>query len=44
MENKVIKTIKSRVSCRSYNDKKVELSKVRQIVECGVMAPTARNQ
>lgn len=26
MENKVIKTIKSRVSCRSYNDKKVELS------------------
>ena len=44
MGNKVIKTIKSRVSCRSYNDKKVELSKVRQIVECGVMAPTARNQ
>ena len=44
MENKVIKTIKNRGSCRSYNDKKVELSKVRQIVECGVMAPSARNR
>ena len=44
MENKVIKTIKNRVSCRSYNDKKVELSKVKQIVDAGVYAPTARNR
>ena len=26
MENKVIKTIKSRVSCRNFSNKKVELS------------------
>lgn len=44
MENKVIKTIKSRVSCRNYNSKKVPLSKVMQIVECGKMAPSARNR
>ena len=44
MENKVIKTIKSRVSCRSYNEKAVSLSKVKLIAECGKMAPTARNR
>ena len=44
MENKVIKTIKSRVSCKSYSSKKVALSKVMQIVECGKNAPTAMNR
>lgn len=44
MENKVIQTIKNRVSCRSYTTKKVPLSKVKQIVECGKMAPSAMNR
>ena len=43
MENKVIKTIKNRVSCKMFSDKKVPLSKVKMIAECGKMAPTARN-
>ena len=44
MENKTIKTIKNRVSCRSYSSKMVPLSKIKQIAECGKMAPSARNR
>lgn len=44
MENKTIKVIKSRVSCKSYDDKKISLSKIQQIAECGKLAPTARNE
>ena len=44
MENKVISTIKNRVSCRSYSSKRVPLSKIKMIAECGMMAPSARNQ
>ena len=44
MENKVIKTIKSRVSCWNFSNKKVELSKVKLIAEAGKMAPSAKNR
>lgn len=42
--NKTIQNIVSRVSCRSYSEKKVPLSKVNQIVEAGVMAPSGMNR
>ena len=42
--NKVIETILSRVSCKSYSDKKVPLSKVKQIVEAGKSAPSGMNR
>ena len=42
MENKVIKTICNRVSCRNFSDKKVPLSKIKMITKCGEMAPSAR--
>lgn len=44
MENKVITTIKNRVSCRSFTTKKVSINKVNAIVECGKMAPSAMNK
>lgn len=44
MDNKTISNIKNRVSCRSYNDKKVPLGKVMQIVEASKMAPSAINR
>lgn len=42
MDNKVIKTICSRVSCRSFSSKKVSLSKIKMITKCGEMAPSAK--
>ena len=42
--NKVIETITSRVSCRSYNEKKVPLGKLNQILEAGKYAPSGRNR
>lgn len=44
MENKTIKIIKNRVSCRNYTDKKVPLSKLKLIAEAGMMAPSACNK
>lgn len=44
MENKVIRTIKSRVSTRSYTDKKVPLKKLEAILEAGAYAPSAKNR
>ena len=44
MENKTVKIIKNRVSCKSYCDKMVPISKVKMIAECGKMAPTAMNR
>ena len=44
MENKTIKIIKNRVSCRNYADKRVPLSKLKLIAEAGMMAPSARNE
>lgn len=44
MENKTIKIIKNRVSCRNYVDKRVPLSKLKLIAEAGMMAPSARNE
>ena len=44
MENKITKTICNRVSCRSFSDKKVSLSKIKLITKCGEMAPSARNR
>ena len=44
MENKVLKTIKSRVSCRSYSEKKVSLKKVLEIAEAGKFAPSGKNR
>ena len=40
MENKVLKIIKSRVSCRAYNDKKVSLKKALEVAEAGKYAPS----
>ena len=44
MSNKVIDTIKNRVSCRQYSDKKVSLKKVLEIAEAGKYAPSAMNR
>ena len=44
MKNKTIDIIKSRVSCRSYSDKKVSLKKVLEIAEAGKYAPSGMNR
>ena len=44
MENKVIRTIKNRVSCRNYGDRKVSLKKVLEIAEAGKFAPSGMNR
>ena len=44
MENKVLKTIKSRVSCRNYSDKKVSLKKAMMVAEAGKFAPSGMNR
>ncbi len=43
-ENKIITVIKNRVSCRNYTNQKVSLAKVKQIAECGMMAPSGKNR
>ena len=42
--NKTIEIIKSRVSCRSYSEKKVPSSKINQILEAGKYAPSGMNR
>ena len=42
--NKTIENIVNRVSCRSYNEKKVPLGKLNQIVEAGKYAPSGMNR
>lgn len=44
MANKVIESIKNRVSCREYTDKKVTLKKLQMILEAGQAAPSACNR
>ena len=44
MENKVIKTITSRTSTRSYLPKKVPLKKLEAVLEAGKFAPSAKNR
>ena len=44
MENRTIKLIKSRVSCRAYNDKKVSLKKALEVAEAGKYAPSGKNR
>ena len=44
MKNKTLDIIKSRVSCRSYSDKKVSIKKVLEIAEAGKFAPSAMNR
>ncbi|MBQ0008879.1 MAG: nitroreductase family protein [Firmicutes bacterium] len=44
MSNKVIETIKSRVSCREYSAKKVSIKKLEMILEAGKSAPSACNR
>ena len=44
MSNKTIEIIKSRVSCRSYSDKKVSTKKVLEIAEAGKFAPSGMNR
>ena len=44
MENKVIKTIKSRTSTRSYLNKKVPLKKLEMVLEAGKYAPSGMNR
>ena len=44
MENKIIKTIKTRVSCRAYSEKKVPFSKVMAVAEAGKYAPSGKNR
>lgn len=44
MENKVLKAIKERVSCRAYSEKKVSLKKTLEIAEAGKFAPSGKNR
>ena len=44
MNNKTLNIIKSRVSCRSYSDKKVSLKKTLEIAEAGKYAPSGMNR
>ena len=44
MANKTVELIKSRVSCRSYSDKKVSLKKALEIAEAGKYAPSGMNR
>ena len=44
MANKTLENICTRVSCREYNEKKVSLKKLQQILEAGKMAPSAMNR
>ena len=44
MENKVLKTIKTRVSCRAYSERKVSLKKAMMVAEAGKYAPSAKNR
>lgn len=44
MKNKTLDLIKSRVSCRSYSDKKVSTAKIMEIAEAGKFAPSGMNR
>ena len=44
MANKAIDAINTRVSCRDYDERKVSLKKLMQILEAGKMAPSAMNR
>ena len=44
MENKTLKLIKSRVSCRAYSEKKVSKNKVLAVAEAGKFAPSGMNR
>ena len=44
MKNKTLDLIKSRVSCRSYSDKKVSTKKIMEIAEAGKFAPSGMNR
>ena len=44
MANRVIEAIRTRVSCREYDERKVSLGKLSQILEAGKMAPSAMNR
>lgn len=44
MENKTLRIIKSRVSCRAYSEKKVPLKKVLAVAEAGKFAPSGMNR
>ena len=44
MANKTIDVIKSRVSCRTYSDKKVSIKKLEMILDAGKSAPSAMNR
>lgn len=44
MENKFLKLIKSRVSCRDYSDKKVSAKKIMAVAEAGKYAPSGKNR
>lgn len=44
MKNKTLEIIKSRVSCRSYSDKKVPLKKIMEVAEAGKYAPSGMNR
>jgi nitroreductase len=42
--NNTIKTIKSRRSIRDFSDKDITKDDIKTILECAMLAPTARNQ
>ena len=44
MSNKTLDLIKSRVSCRSYAEKKVPLKKILAVAEAGKFAPSGKNR
>lgn len=41
--NEAIKAIKERRAVRTYKDKPIEKEKIKEIIECGLWAPSARN-
>lgn len=41
--NQTIKTIKERRAIRSYKDKEIEKEKIKEIIDAGLWAPSARN-
>ena len=44
MANKAIQAILTRVSCREYNEKKISLGKLNQILDAGKYAPSGMNR
>lgn len=42
--NQVIEGIKNRRSCRAYESRQISDEELNEILECGLLAPSGRNQ